>query len=140
MWDGLREAVMGYELVIRSGFSAAHYLRSYKGRRESVHGHNWLVEARITADELDGESMLVDFADAKGVLDGILDEFDHANINDLPQFSEANPTAELIARYIYEELERRLGHLGARPVSVGVFETADCGIVYTGGGKGEGQG
>ena len=48
--------------------------------------------------------MLVDFKVVKAELKKVLDEFDHRLLNDLKAFSEENPTAENIARKIYQRL------------------------------------
>jgi 6-pyruvoyltetrahydropterin/6-carboxytetrahydropterin synthase len=121
---------MDYELVVKSEFSAAHRLRSYKGEAEGLHGHNWGVEARITAEGLDGEGLLLDFADAQKCLSTVLGEFDHRNINDLSQFAEQNPTTELRVKYIYDRLRELLGRYSAELVSVTLWETPECGVTY----------
>ena len=121
---------MEYELVVKSQFSAAHRLRSYKGEEEGLHGHNWAVEARITAEGLDGEGLLLDFADAQKCLSMVLDEFDHKNINELPQFAEQNPTTELMVKCIHDKLRGLLGRHGAELVSVTLWETPVCGVTY----------
>jgi len=49
--------------------------------------------------------MLIDFKIAKKALAAILDDFDHYYLNDLPPFHDGvNPTAENLARIIYERL------------------------------------
>ncbi len=121
---------MMYEICMRSGFSAAHRLWSYKGKTESLHGHNWAVEARITAEKLDGEGMVMDFVQAKECLDEVLDELDHRNLNDLPLFAEMNPTAEAIAKFIFEALEKRVSAHGAIVTSITLWETPECAAIY----------
>ena len=121
---------MIYELSIRSEFSAVHWLRLYKGKRENVHGHNWTIEARIRAGEPDDYGMLMDFVLARECLDKVLDELDHKNINDIPYFSDRNPTTELIARYIYDELERLVAPHGAEVYRITLWETPQCAVIY----------
>ena len=41
-----------YELMVEGWFSAAHFLRNYKGKCEKLHGHNWKVQAFIRVAEL----------------------------------------------------------------------------------------
>ncbi len=72
--------------------------------------------------------MVVDFADLKRILEGILGRFDHAVINELPPFDERNTTAELLAQFVAEEVTRQLppGRLLRR---VEVWETdASCAV------------
>jgi len=42
-----------FEISVRSGFSGAHRLKGYKGKCESLHGHNWDVEVFVTSRKLD---------------------------------------------------------------------------------------
>ncbi|MBU2102695.1 MAG: 6-carboxytetrahydropterin synthase, partial [Candidatus Omnitrophica bacterium] len=41
-----------YKIKIISHFSAAHSLREYKGKCESLHGHNWKVEVLVGSERL----------------------------------------------------------------------------------------
>ncbi len=65
--------------------------------------------------------MLVDFGILKGSLKEVLSSLDHSLLNDLPPFKSGNPSAELIARHIFEELTAKLP--GVPLVMVEVFET-----------------
>ena len=93
-----------YEIEVRSAFEAAHRLPGYDGKCARLHGHNWEVVVVVRGYELDGIGMLVDFKVVKAELKKVLDEFDHRLLNDLKAFSEENPTAENIARKIYQRL------------------------------------
>ena len=110
-----------YEIKIRGGFSAAHRLKGYKGKCENMHGHNWEVEAVFSSDKLNPLGMVVDFAVAKKILKQVLKNLDHSFLNRHPYFKKQNPTAELIARYIYKQLSRitkRKRSLGLKEVLV----------------------
>ncbi len=89
-------------------FSAAHYLKKYKGKCESLHGHNWRVEAVVSSEELDYRGMVIDFKDLKRILGKITLRLDHKLLNDVPYFSDRNTTSELIAQYIFIELSAKL--------------------------------
>lgn len=97
-----------FEVRVISHFSAAHYLREYKGKCESLHGHNWKVEAVVVSSTLDSRQMVMDFSDLKHILNDVLSVFDHRCLNDLSCFNERNTTSERIAEYIYRELALRL--------------------------------
>lgn len=97
-----------YTLTVKSDFAAAHRLREYDGNCERLHGHNWLVEASVSCETLDASGMAVDFRVIKGALRDVLETLDHAYLNDVPPFSEINPSSENIARHIFEELELRM--------------------------------
>jgi len=50
-----------YELVVETGFAAAHRLREYHGDCENLHGHNWKLEVVLAAEKLDKMGMVCDF-------------------------------------------------------------------------------
>jgi 6-pyruvoyltetrahydropterin/6-carboxytetrahydropterin synthase len=89
-------------------FSAAHRLRGYGGKCESLHGHNWRVRLCARARELDHLGMVIDFKLLGSTLMEILDQLDHKLINEVPPFDQLNPSAELIAKFIAEQARDRL--------------------------------
>lgn len=93
-----------YELTVLSAFEAAHFIRGYNGKCARLHGHNWTVEAVVRGSDLDNLGMLVDFKTLKAELNKVLDEFDHHYLNELETFAQDNPTAENLARKIFELL------------------------------------
>ena len=97
-----------YTLRVEGAFEAAHRVVNYPGKCDRLHGHNWVVEATFQGTQLDELGMLIDFKIAKKALAEILDEFDHYYLNEFPPFKDGvNPTAENLARIIYERLEAR---------------------------------
>jgi len=113
---------MGYTLKVISQFNAAHNLREYDGKCENLHGHNWKVELEVAGAEPGDSGMLVDFKELKGILNDILERFDHKYINELEPFKRSNPTSENIAKYIYDEAKRALGKK-VKAAAVSVWET-----------------
>lgn len=97
-----------FRLRVYDYFSSAHFLNGYQGKCESLHGHNWKVEAEIEGRTLDKVGMLIDFKLLRELLKEILGELDHRLLNDLDVFKNSNPSAELIAKYVYDELQIKL--------------------------------
>ena len=97
-----------FEIKVKTQFCAAHYLENYKGKCEELHGHNWKVEATVTAKKLDKIGMVIDFKELKKLLNEIVTSLDHKFLNKLPQFSKSNTTSEIIAKYIFVELKKKL--------------------------------
>ncbi len=63
----------------------------------------------------------------------IVAPFHNNNLNATPPFDETNPTAELIARHIADEMSARLGDAlskAARVESVRVTESPGCAAIY----------
>ncbi|GHU29392.1 hypothetical protein FACS1894172_00410 [Spirochaetia bacterium] len=65
--------------------------------------------------------MLADFGSLRRILKDTIAQLDHSNLNDNPVF-EQNPSAERIARYIFEEASARLSDPNLL-FAVDVFET-----------------
>ncbi len=70
----------------------------------------------------------MDFRDLKKHTDEIIEKFDHAMLNEIPPFDRINPTAENLARYIYEQLKDRI--LPARLIYAEVSETEEYSAEY----------
>ncbi len=90
-----------FEVRVTADFVAAHFLRDYNGKCENLHGHNYKVYAHVRGSVLNEGGMLLDFTKLKTALRQVCGKLDHTNLNDLPVFDQ-NPSAERIAKYIYE--------------------------------------
>ena len=111
---------MSWTLKVRDKFSAAHYLKEYKGKCEKVHGHTFQVEVAIAVRELDRTGLGYDFAEIKKDLAAALP--DHSLLNEVFPF---NPSAENLARHLYGELKKKY------PVAaVTVWESEDASATY----------
>lgn len=95
-----------YELTIKTEFSSAHNLRGYNGACERLHGHNWSVEVSIESETLGPTGFVIDFKELKATTASIIDRLDHRYLNETPPFTEINPSAELLARYVHDELSK----------------------------------
>jgi len=115
-----------YKARVEAEFSAAHFLSQYHGKCENLHGHNYVVRLWIRGNELDEGGMLADFALLKRALNDSIGPLDHSNLNDIEVF-ENNPSAERIARFVFEKLKEKLPGLGVAASllwAVDVFENA----------------
>lgn len=95
-----------FEVSVDETFSAGHALRGYKGKCENPHGHNYKVRLTVQGPQLDSIGLLFDFVHLKKVLHAVIDGMDHKYLNDQPPFIELNPSAENIAKYLYDEVSR----------------------------------
>lgn len=95
-------------LRAESTFCAAHKLINYPGACSRLHGHNWRVRLSVRTEVLNDLGMGMDFKDVRKVLEQILDKFDHQYLNEIPPFDSINPTAEQLAKYIYDEVQALL--------------------------------
>lgn len=120
---------LSYRVSVRDRFSAAHALRGHDGGCESLHGHNWEVRAEWACAGLDAQGLGLDFLKAQAALKQALSAWEHRDLGGLPEFQTQNPSAENLARLVFERLDAQA--LGpARLRRVEVFETPDCGASY----------
>ena len=117
-----------FEVFVEHTFAAGHALRNYHGKCENVHGHNYRVQVRVEGPDLNDAGLLVDFVELKKVLRQTSEYFDHRFINDLKPFDQLNPSAENLAKYFYDEIQKELK--GSTVSSVRVWETDTSCAVY----------
>jgi len=98
-----------YEVTVEAGFSSGHYLRNYRGKCENPHGHNYKVRVTLAGAALDEAGLLLDF-----------------KLNELEPFTVLNPSAENIAKYLYDQTNEQLAGMTAGRVRV-----KDCTIWET---------
>ena len=117
-----------YELTLHAEFCAAHAI-VMKGVREPVHGHNWRVRVVVEGPELDDDGLLCDFHAIERSLAAIIGPFHNADLNATPPFDRVNPTAELVATHIGDELAKTLAP-GVTLQSASVTEAPGCEATY----------
>ncbi len=109
-------------------FEAAHWLPTFpdghKCRR--MHGHSFKVDIVVEGDVDPHKGYLLDFGEIKAALAPIHDALDHRLLNDIAGLE--NPTAELLAKWIWDRLKPTLPLLSL----VRVRETCTSAAEYRG--------
>jgi 6-pyruvoyltetrahydropterin/6-carboxytetrahydropterin synthase len=106
-------------------FAAAHRLPRYEGPCFRMHGHNYKFFVGVEGEVDPATGMIADFGKIKEVVaEEVLSRADHRNLNDVLD----NPTAENIARWIWEALAPRVAGL----CEVRLYEIPDCCVTYRG--------
>ncbi|RYM33900.1 6-carboxytetrahydropterin synthase [Brumimicrobium glaciale] len=127
----------------RTTFNAAHRLHNAKWSEDknnevfgkcnspNFHGHNYVMETWVKGDIDPDTGFVINLTDLKKIIkEEIEDEFDHRNLNlDVPAFKNLNPTAENIAKVIYEKLKPRLKQY---ELTIRLYETQNNIVEYTG--------
>lgn len=109
-------------------FEAAHRLPNAPSGHKCarLHGHSFRVEL-VCEGAVDSKTgWLVDFADIKRSFEPLYDRLDHRYLNDVEGLE--NPTAENIARWIWDRLKPGLAVLA----QVNVAETCTARCEYRG--------
>jgi 6-pyruvoyltetrahydropterin/6-carboxytetrahydropterin synthase len=121
-----------YEVSVDETFAAAHNLRGYKGKCENLHGHNYKVRVTLAGSEVDSVGLLYDFVHLKQVIQSVIRSLDHKYLNELSPFDVVNPSAENIARYIYDQTAKQLHQApnGATVSGITVWESDVTAATY----------
>ena len=130
-----------YSVTREISFCYGHRLLDYDGKCRHLHGHNGRAVITLAAAELDRLGMVLDFTLLKRVVGGWIDaQLDHKMLlhRDDPALAflrqqgepvfvmDANPTAENIARLIFEYTAGQ----GFPVVEVQLWETESCYATY----------
>jgi 6-pyruvoyltetrahydropterin/6-carboxytetrahydropterin synthase len=149
---------MPYRICKSIEVENGHMLTKHPDKCRFPHGHTRKVEFVIEADDLDANQMVCDFKIIKNVIGEWLDGFDHAlcmNTADpayedfkarygdrVIGFEDQDPTTELMARTIFDQMESALASYamqgdvryllqpGVRLVRVRVWETSSSWAEY----------
>jgi len=106
-------------------FPAGHRLSKHLGDCKFLHGHNYKIVIYATTDHLNKNDMVIDFSLLKEIVKRVIDDWDHAtmlNVSDIisphmskmgcckndPIMFNADPTAEVMAHYLFNRLNNIL--------------------------------
>ena len=67
-----------------------------------IHGHNYVVIAEFQSSYLNDEGFILDYREMVPIKEYIDKELDHQHLNDVIRI---NPTAELMAEYLFHEFQ-----------------------------------
>jgi 6-pyruvoyltetrahydropterin/6-carboxytetrahydropterin synthase len=98
------------------------------------HGHNYVLEVSVEGGLDPVTGMVLDLKELKDVLNReVVQPYDHRFLNyEVPPFDQVIPTAENIARDIWERLEPHLNRDSRKLRQVRLYETPDLYVDYRG--------
>ena len=101
------------------------------------HGHNYLLEVTVEGEPDPVTGMVIDLKLLKDIIQReVVEPMDHRHLNhEVPPFDSVVPTAENVAKEIWNRLQRHVNFANARLHSVRLFETADLCVEYSGEGR-----
>lgn len=117
-----------FEITVVQDFAAAHKLKKYQGQCSALHGHTWKVELTISGHELDEMGLLIDFREVKKAMLEFLGNYDHGYLNEIPPFDQINPSAENLAKTIFDSMKIYFPKHQIKKVKV--WESANSYSVY----------
>jgi 6-pyruvoyltetrahydropterin/6-carboxytetrahydropterin synthase len=89
----------------------------------NFHGHNYELVVKVVGETNPDTGYVIDMKMLRDLIrEFVIKQFDHKNLNlDVPQFKNLNPTAENIAKVIYEILRNKIEL--AYEITVTLYET-----------------
>jgi 6-pyruvoyltetrahydropterin/6-carboxytetrahydropterin synthase len=122
-----------FQVTATRSFAAGHALRMYNGTMEDMHTHDWRVKVTVGAAKLDVIGVVMDFHVLERSMDAVLAIMTDRNLNDLPPFTDVNPSAEQVACHIAKSVKLPKS---VTLQSVEVWETEDNSAIYSPDGSG----
>jgi 6-pyruvoyltetrahydropterin/6-carboxytetrahydropterin synthase len=121
-----------FSIRIEARFESAHFLRTYRGTAEPLHGHSYRVEAVLSAagNGVDEDAIAVDFVTSRAALERLAKKLDFACINEVEPFTTVNPSAENIAEWFWQEMSAAVEGEGAVVDLVTVWEGPFNAAIY----------
>lgn len=117
---------MATRIVKSFTFDAAHRLPRVPPEHKCgrIHGHTYVVDIAVEGEVDPDTGWIMDFSEIGRAFAPLLREMDHRLLNEIPGLE--NPTAELMARWIFERLEPALPRLA----EVVVHETPTTAAIH----------
>jgi len=120
-----------FVLKIVTDFASAHSLRDYPGDCSRLHGHNWQVEVMVSSQVLDESGIAIDFREIKRQTKAVVKGLDHQYLNEIKPFDVLNPTAENIAKYLFDEIGILINNENVKVKEVLIWETPRSAVTYS---------
>ena len=111
-----------FEIKVTKTFRASHALRNYKGSTEDPHEHLWRCEATVSSETLDEAGCAADFVEVGKLLSEAISPITRKEIHETPLFTNVSPSAENVARYLYDSLAKNLNDERKRVSRITVWE------------------
>ena len=119
-----------FTIRVETRFRASHQLILPDGQKEPLHHHDWLASAGVSSERLDNMGVVMSFQKLKAMLDSAVADFDNAAIEAVGYFQQNNPSAENVAKYIYDKLRAGLPD-GVKLRNVRVIEEPGCSATFS---------
>jgi 6-pyruvoyltetrahydropterin/6-carboxytetrahydropterin synthase len=129
-------------IIRRAQFNAAHRLHNDNWSSEknneifgkcnnpNFHGHNYIVEVKVIGEVDPDTGYVLDAKILKQIINRkVIDKYDHKNLNlDVPDFKNLIPTAENIARVIFDNI--RISLSNDLELKIKLYETENNIVEY----------
>ena len=119
-----------FEVGVVGHFEARHHLVGDFGPASEPHAHEYRIEATVTGSELKADGTLLDITVLQSALSSITTTWSGRNLNDAKGLAQPNPTAEVLARAVWNHLADALQGHGLTTLQVRVWESDEACAAY----------
>jgi 6-pyruvoyltetrahydropterin/6-carboxytetrahydropterin synthase len=122
---------MSFEVGVVAQFTAEHHLVGDFGPASQPHSHDYRVEACVSGVDLRPDGTLFDITELQAALGAAMRDLDDHDLNQVANLATPNPTAEVVARYIYDRVAVALASQALARLTVRVWESPQAFASYT---------
>jgi 6-pyruvoyltetrahydropterin/6-carboxytetrahydropterin synthase len=123
---------MTFQVGVVAHFTARHHLVGDFGPASQPHEHAYRVEVGVCGDNLRADGTLFDITQLQAALNAALGELDGRDLNEVVGLAAPNPSAEVVARYLFERIAPALSAIGLDHAHTQVWESSEAYASYTG--------
>lgn len=121
-----------FAIGVDAQFEAAHRLKGDFGPASRLHGHTYRVEVEVRGRALQPDGTLFDIGKLRPWVNETVAGLNYQNLDELPEFAEANTTAETVAYHIWRSLSPWLCDHGLDSLTVRLWESPGVYAAYSG--------
>jgi len=114
-----------FTISVKRHFWASHQLTLPDGSKEPIHHHDWVVTASLSSEKLNNMGVVMNFQTLQAMIDKTVAGFNNTALESIGYFQQNNPSAENVAKYIYEKLRIELPE-GVKLRNIRVAEEPGC--------------
>jgi 6-pyruvoyltetrahydropterin/6-carboxytetrahydropterin synthase len=123
---------MSFEVGVVAHFTARHHLVGDFGPSSLPHEHAYKVEAGVSGGTLQDDGTLFDLTRLQAALQAVLGDLEGRDLNDIAGLAEPNPSAEVVARYLFGRIAPALAEQRLDRLQIRVWESAEAYASYNG--------
>lgn len=143
-WDVNEEALFRpsgdtyYQISTDVFFNARHFV-SFGGRAGPEHTHSFRLQATCQTQGLDrDDQVVIGYHILRQKTTLVANAYNNQLLNSLPPFRQLQPTTEVLAAILFQQIDRLLVDLGLALISVTLWESPTEAITYGRHGRGPG--
>ena len=112
-----------YTIAVKRDFVAQHFLIGGDwGAENEWHSHHYIVEVQLEGESLDRHGYLVDIVDIESNLEALVARYRDKTLNELPDFTDLNPSIEHFARIFCQKLAQHIQAPNLRAITIKMWE------------------